>query len=157
MTAGKRRLRIARDLLRAAPVINKGTGQVRLSFGYTQRECDPQLTATILSPRCHSYDNCAINGNPFAIKPCFGGSMVTRTALVRICENHADILAVEKLRRSEIYYRRHDDGFDPVAVVPTSTARTDTAVVARATGGQFRANLSMNWRGGRMATRGRSM
>jgi hypothetical protein len=68
-------------------------------------------------------------------------------ALIHRYDNKPDILAVEKNGCSEVYRRARDDNFDVVIVVPTSYARTQTAVVADATSGQYTPENARPWPG----------
>jgi hypothetical protein len=68
-------------------------------------------------------------------------------ALIHRYDNKPDILAVEKNGCSEVYRRARDDDFDVVIVVPTSYARTQTAVIADATSGQYTPENARSWPG----------
>ncbi len=73
--------------------------------------------------------------------------MSVEKALLHRYDNLPDILAVEKNGCSEVYKRAKDDGFDLVIVVPTARAKTQKAVVAEATGGQYTPEKAKPWPG----------
>lgn len=67
--------------------------------------------------------------------------------LVHRYDNEPDIRAVKERGYSDVYVRSKDDNFDLVAVVPTLKAKTKTAVIADAVGGQYAPDGGEPWPG----------
>lgn len=67
--------------------------------------------------------------------------------LIHRYDNELDILDVERRGYSDVYVRSTDDEFDLVAVVPTGSAKTQIAVVGRASSGQYRPDGGAPWPG----------
>ncbi len=117
--------------------MNKGFARMSAAFGYLESNCTAHLAGVVLCPSRHSYDNDVSGGNPFAIGPCFEGRHGDSQCPGPQIRQSRGNPGIEKLGCSEVYRRTRDDDFDLV-VVPTTRARTDTAVVARPTSGQYR-------------------
>ncbi|WP_168734692.1 HNH endonuclease [Deinococcus sp. KSM4-11] len=67
--------------------------------------------------------------------------------LIHRYDNEPDIRAVKERGYSDVFMRSKNDDFDFVAVVPTLKARTKTAVIADAIGGQYAPDGGEPWPG----------
>ena len=73
--------------------------------------------------------------------------MAKKRAIIHRYDNLQDIMAIETNGCSEVYKRAKDDDFELVVVVPTERAKTNQAVVAVATSGQFTPEKAHSWPG----------
>ncbi|MGZ0654509.1 hypothetical protein ACWPKS_02790 [Coraliomargarita sp. W4R72] len=67
--------------------------------------------------------------------------------LIHRYDNLPDIRAIEGNRCSDVYTRAQNDNFEYVIIVPTGAAKTNVAVIAKATSGQYTANSIKEWPG----------
>jgi dCTP diphosphatase len=90
-----------------------------------------------------------INADKYPIKLAKGNAKKydKLKALIHRYDNEPDILEVEKNGCSEVYWHAKDSGHEIVIVVPTTAAKTETAIWGEATSEQYTPKKSTPWPG----------
>jgi len=94
-----------------------------------------------------------INADKYPIKLAKGNAKkydklkTVKKALIHRYDNEPDILEVEKNGCSEVYWHAKDSGHEIVIVVPTTAAKTETAIWGEATSEQYTPKKSTPWPG----------